>query len=149
MGPWFNRISVFVGRDTIMLILSPLDSILLWQLMQLDSNWNSLTPLYQEYSKRFTCIRQLSSVAQLCLTLCDPMNCSMPGFSVYHYLPEFAQTHVYWVSDAIQTSHPLLPPAPLVISFPSIRVFSSESALHIRWPNYWTWASASVLPMNS
>ena len=51
-------------------------------------------------------------VAQLHLTICDPMNCSMPGFHVLHYLPEFAQTHVHWVSDAIQSSHSLLPPSP-------------------------------------
>ena len=46
------------------------------------------------------------SVTKLCPTLCDPMNCSMPGFPVLHYLPEFAQTRVHWVSDAIQPSHP-------------------------------------------
>ena len=52
------------------------------------------------------------SVAKSCLTLCDPMDCSMPGFPVLHYLPEYAQTHVHWVSDAIQPSHPLSPPSP-------------------------------------
>ena len=50
---------------------------------------------------------QCSSVAQLCLTLCNPMTCRTPGFPVLHYLPEFAQTHVHWVGDAIQPSHPL------------------------------------------
>ena len=55
---------------------------------------------------------QLSSVAQSCLTLCDPMNCSTPGLPVYHQLPEFNQTHVHRVSDAIQPSHPLLSPSP-------------------------------------
>ena len=49
------------------------------------------------------------SVTKLCLTPCNPMNCSMPGFSVLHYLPEFAQINVHWVGDAIQPSHPLLP----------------------------------------
>ena len=53
------------------------------------------------------------SAAKSCLTLCDPMNCSMPGFLVLHYLPDFAQTHVHWVGDAIQPSHPLLPLSPL------------------------------------
>ena len=53
-----------------------------------------------------------SSVAQSCPTLCDPMNCSMPGLPVHHQLPESTQTHVHWVSDAIQPSHPLLPPSP-------------------------------------
>ena len=55
---------------------------------------------------------QFSSVAQLCLTLCDPMDCSMPGFPVHHQLPEFTQTHVHWVGDAIQPSHPLSSPSP-------------------------------------
>ena len=55
---------------------------------------------------------QFSSVAQSCLTLCDPMNCSMPGLPVHHQLPEFTQTHVYRVSDAIQPTHPLLSPSP-------------------------------------
>ena len=57
-------------------------------------------------------IVQFSSVAQSCLTLCDPMNSSMPGLPVHHQLPEFTQTHVHWVSDAIQPSHPLSSPSP-------------------------------------
>ena len=56
------------------------------------------------------------SVTQLCLTLCNPMNCSMPGFPVLHYLPEFTQTHVYWVSDAIQPSYPPSPLSPLTLN---------------------------------
>ena len=55
---------------------------------------------------------QFSSVARLCPTLCDPMNCSTPGLPVHHQLPEFTQIHVYRVSDAIQLSHPLLSPSP-------------------------------------
>ena len=55
---------------------------------------------------------QFSSVAQSCLTLCDIMNCSMPGISVHHQLPEFTQTHVHRVGDAVQPSHPLLSPSP-------------------------------------
>ena len=55
---------------------------------------------------------QFSLVAQSCLSLCDPMNCSTPGIPVHHQLPEFTQTHVHWVSDAIQPSHPLLSPSP-------------------------------------
>ena len=54
---------------------------------------------------------QFSSVTQLCLTLCDPMDCSLPGLSVHHQLPEFTQTHVHWVGDAIRPSHPLLSPS--------------------------------------
>ena len=55
---------------------------------------------------------QFSSVAQSCLTLCDPVDCSMPGFPVHHQLSELTQTHVHWVSDAIQPSHPLTSPLP-------------------------------------
>ena len=68
--------------------------------------------------------------------LCDPMDCSMPGFPVLHYLPEFAQTHVHWADDAIQPSHPLSPPPPVLLPSicPSIGVFSKESVLWIRWP---------------
>ena len=80
------------------------------------------------------------SVPKLCSTLCDPMNCSMPGFLVLHYLPEFAQTHVHSVSDAVQPSHPLLPPSLLPLIIPSIKVFSNESALHSRWPEYWSFS---------
>ena len=87
------------------------------------------------------------SVTKLCLSPCYPMNCSMPGFAVLHYLPEFTQTHVHCVGDAISTSHPLSPLLLLPSIFPSIRVFSSESILHIRWPKFGASASASVLPV--
>ena len=56
------------------------------------------------------------SVTQLCPTLCDPMDWSTPGFPVHHHLPDFAQTHVHWVSDAIQPSHPLSPPSPSALN---------------------------------
>ena len=79
---------------------------------------------------------QFSSASQSCLTLCDPMDCSMQGLPVHHQHPELAQTHVHWVGDAIQPSHPLLSPSPPA----SIRVFSSESILHIRWPKYWSFS---------
>ena len=92
----------------------------------------------------FTVLPQLSSVAQPCPTLCDPMGCSTPGLPVYHQLPELAQTHVHPVSDAHQPSHPLLSPSPPSI-FPSIRVFSNELALYIRWPKYWSF-SFSISP---
>ena len=88
-----------------------------------------------------------SSVAQLCPTLCNPMDCSMPGIPVHHQLPELAQTHVHRVGDAIQPSHPLLSPLLLPSIFSSIRVFSNESVLHIRWPKYWSF-SFSISPSN-
>ena len=83
---------------------------------------------------------QFSSVAQLCLTLCDPMNCSTPGLPVHHHLPEFTQTHVHRVSDAIQPSHPrssLSPPAlkslPASESFPMSQLFSWGGILFNGW----------------
>ena len=75
------------------------------------------------------------------------MDCSTPGLPVHHQLPEFTQTHVHRVSDAIQPSHPLSSLLLLPSVFPSIRVFSSESALHIRWPKYWSF-SFSINPSN-
>jgi len=88
---------------------------------------------------------QIKSVAQLSPTLCDPMNRSTPGLPVHNQLPEFTQTCVHQVRDAIQPSHLcrpllLLPPIP-----PSIRVFSSESTLRMRWPKYWSF-SFSIIP---
>ena len=92
-------------------------------------------------------VKQFSSVAQSCLTLCDPMNRSTPGLPVYHQLPEFTQTHVHPVGNAIQPSHPLSSPSPPALIFPSIRVFSSESVLRIRWPQYWSF-SFRISPSN-
>ena len=76
------------------------------------------------------------SVAWLCLTLCDPVDCNTPGFPVLHHLWEFAQTHVHWIGDSIQPSHPLLPLLFLPSIFPSIWIFSNESAFCIMWPKY-------------
>ena len=91
---------------------------------------------------------QFSSVTQLCLTPCDPMNCSTPGFPVHHQLPEFTQTHVHRVSDAIQPSHPLSSPSPAPNpsqheSFPMSQLFSSGGQ------SIGVSALASVLPMNT
>ena len=88
------------------------------------------------------------SVTQLCPTLCNPMNCSMPGFPVLHYLPEFAQTHVHWVGDAIQLSHPLLPPCPPLQSFPALGSFPISWLFTLGGQSTGASASASVLPMN-
>ena len=88
---------------------------------------------------------QISSVAQSCPTLCDPMDCSMPGCPVHHQLPELAQTHVLWVGDAIQRSHPLLSPSPPIFNLSQHQGLSNESVLHIRWPKY---GSFSISPSN-
>ena len=86
----------------------------------------------------------ISSVAQMCLTLCYPMDCSTPGFPVHHQLLEVAQTHVHWVDDATQPSHPLLLPS----IFPSIRDFPVSQFFASAGQSIGASASASVLPMN-
>ena len=89
---------------------------------------------------RFAIPVQFCSVTQSCLTLCDPMDCSRPGFPVHHQLPEPTQTHVHWLvmpsNHLILCSPLLLPPS----IFPSIRDFSNESVLHISWPKYYSFS---------
>ena len=100
------------------------------------------TPFYIPTSSICCCC----SIAQLCPTPCDSMDCSTPGFPVLHHLLKLAQTHMHQVGDAIQhlvLCHPLLPPSIV----PSIRVFSNESVLRIRWPKYWRF-SFSISPSN-
>ena len=84
--------------------------------------------------------QSVSSVTQSCLTLCDPMDCSKPGLPVHHQLPELTQTHIHWVTYAIQPSHLLSSPFFLPSIFPNIRVFSNKSVLCIRWPKYWSFS---------
>ena len=97
-------------------------------------------------------IIQFSSVAQLCPTLCDPMNHSTPGFPVYHQLPEFTQTRVHRVSDAIQPSHPRASPS---LPAPNQGLFSASGSFSMSQLVAWEGqsigvsASASVLPMNT
>ena len=90
------------------------------------------------------CSFQFSSVAQLCPTLCDAMNCSTPGLPVHHQLLESTQTHVH--ESVMPSSHLilcrpllLLPPIP-----PSIKVFSNESILRMRWPKYWSFSFSII-----
>ena len=92
---------------------------------------------------------QFSSVTELCPTLCDPMNHSMPGLSIHHQLPEFTQTHAHRVSDTIQPSHPLSPtspPAPNPSQYQGL--FQWVNSSHEVAKVCWVSASASVLPMN-
>ena len=90
----------------------------------------------------------ISSVAQSCPTLCDPMNHSTPGLPVHHQPLEFTQTHVPWVSDAIQPYHPLLSPILLPSVFPSIRCSPKSQLFASGGQSMEVSASASVLPMN-
>ena len=103
-------------------------------------SWTRLSDFH--FSSQIRSVQFISSVVSDSLR---PMNHSMPGLPVHHQLPEYTQTHVHRVSDAIQPSHPgssplLLPPIP-----PSIKVFSNESTLCMRWPKYWSF-SFSIIP---
>ena len=111
----------------------------IWEVEQ-DEEWK-LSVGFKSISVQF------SSVTQSWPTLFNSMDCSTPGLPVHHQLPELTQTHVHWVGDTIQPSHPLSSPSSAFI-FPSIKVFSNELVLHIRWPNIGVSASTSVLPMN-
>ena len=91
---------------------------------------------------------QFSSVVQLCLTLCDPMECNMTSFSVYHQFPELTQTHVYQVSDAIQPSHPLIPFSSCLQSFPASGSFPMSQFFSSSGQSIGTSVLASVLSMN-
>ena len=120
-----------------------------------DENWPFPVLWATAWSSRFADIFNATpwwhypfcccSVTQYCPTICDTMNCSMWVFPVLHLLPKVAQTQVHSVSEAIQPPHPLLSPSLLPSIFPSIRAFSNESALLIRWLKYW---SFSVSPSN-
>ena len=106
-------------------------------------NWEQTMPqIWLHYSLKyliyisFLVSFKFNSVAQSCLTLCDPIDCSKPGLPVHHQLPELAQTHVHWVSDAIQPSYPLSSPSPPAFNLSQHQ--GNESVLHIRWPKYWS-----------
>ena len=113
---------------------TPFLRLLLWQADSLPLRFS-----------KYLCPVQFSSVSQSCLTLCDLIDCSMPGLPVHHQFPEFTQTHVHWVGDAIQPSHPLssllLPPS----IFPSIRVFQMSQLFTSGGQSIGASASASVL----
>ena len=95
-------------------------------------------------------VQSVSSVAQSCPTLCNPMNCSTPGLPVHHQLPSLPKLmsiELVMPSNHLILCHPLLL---LPSIFPNIRIFSDESALYIRWPKYWSFSfNTSVLPMNT
>ena len=110
----------------------------------------------------YSCIKLLTyrvqfySVTQSCPTIYDPMNCSMPGLPVHHQLPEYTQTQVHWVSDAIQPSHPLSSPSPPALYLSQHQglfkwVNSSHELTHDAWggQNIGVSPSTSVLPMNT
>ena len=93
-------------------------------------------------------VLSISSVAQSCLTPCNPMDCSIPGLPVHHQLPELAKSYVHRVSDAIQPSYPLSSLSPPAFSLSQYQGFFSESVLHIRGLKYWSF-SLSISPSNA
>ena len=111
--------------------------ILLRGFMQ-SSNIFSSWEIIKTYTTSVSSVQLLSRVC---------MNHSTPGLPVHHHLLEFTQTHVHWVGDAIQQSHPLLSPSSLAPIPPRITVFSNESALCIMWPKYWSF-SFNISPSN-
>ena len=117
--------------------------------------YNMMTPLRLGLNRVTTMPKEavhphlisISLVTQSCPTLFNTTDCSTPGFPFHHQLPELIQTHVHWVGDAIQPSHPLSFPSPSTFNLPSIRVFSNESVRHIRWSKYWSF-NFSISPSN-
>ena len=91
----------------------------------------------------------ISSVTHLCLTLCDPMDCSTPSFPVHHQLPEFTQTHVHWVSAAIQPSHPLSSPSTPALNLSRSRSSQTSQVFASGGQSIGASASTRVLPMNT
>ena len=110
------------------------------------SKIDSESSYVQHWQVSFSSV-QFSSVTQLCPTLRYPMDHSIPGLSVHHQLPEFTQTHVHWVGDAIQPSHPLSSHSPPALNLSQCQGFSNESVLCIRWPKYLN-LSFSISPSN-
>ena len=122
------------------------------EIKMMSRNSGSYQKLQQSRERRFSLTpSQFSSVIQSCLTLCDPMNCSMPGLPVHHQLPEFTQTHVHWVDDAIQPSHPLSSPSPPALNLSQHQdLFQWVSSSHevAKVLEFQLQHQTSVLPMN-
>ena len=125
---------------------------LLWYTVDLEQH--RLEPCRSSYvrgffNSKYSIIPSCCSVANSCLTLCDPMDCNTPGFPVLHCLPELAQIHVHWAHcAAIKPSHPLLPSSPLAFHLSQIRVFFKEFTVYSGGQIIGTLASALVLPVN-
>ena len=110
-SPVWSGVSLWFS-NCFFLMMSDVEYLFMCLLVPSMSSWRSvISPLYNWVALCPGSV-QFSSVAQSCPTLCDPMNCSTPGLPVHHQLPEFTQTLVHWVGDAIQQSHPLSSPSP-------------------------------------
>ena len=135
------------GRGIEREIVQALEFIPSWQLLTLLVHELCTVPLLRLLSEGLRVLCCCCSISQSCLTLCDPMDCSMPGFPVLHHLPGLTQTHVHWVG--MPSNHLVFCRSLLLLPsvFPNIRVFSNESVLHIRWPKYYSF-SFSISPFN-
>ena len=130
-----SRISLVKGLVLLPNMQCLISYLLLW-LMSKGCGWEANAALQWQLSAYS--LASCCSVTQLCPTLCDPMDCSTPGFPVLHCLPEFV--HLMFIIESMMPSNHLVLRHPLLLLpsiFPSIRVFSNESTLRIRWPNYW------------
>ena len=122
----------------------------IWKTQQWPQDWKrSVFIPIQKKGNAKECSSQFSSVAQSCPTLCDPMNHSTPGLPVHYQLPEFTQTQVYWVGDAIQPSHPLLSPFPPALNPSQDQSFSMSQLFAGSGQSTVVSALASFLPKNT
>ena len=112
--------------------------------MHQAANHSMVTFMSLSGKLKYLICTQFSSVAQSCLTLCDPMDCSTPGFPVHHQLQKLAQTHVHRVGDAIQPLHPLSSPSPPAFNLSQP---TGTFPVSIRWPKYWSF-SFGISPSN-
>ena len=121
--PWKQVVKRRTGSNTIFILLPPCTTKIFHGEAIFSTVFFNVSPCVLGWGVRDSCLSISSclfhsshccccSVTHLCLALCDSMDCSMPGFPFLHHLPELAQTQVHWVGDAIQPSHPLLPPSP-------------------------------------
>jgi len=137
-GPLWScpHLSLWSHLPTHLTSLTPLQAILATLLFSHTQCAFALGPLRVLFPFTFRCFVGFYSVQPSCVRLFATPWTAARQTCVHHHLPEITQTHVHWVGDAIQPSHPLLSPSFLPSIFPNIRVFSNESVLHIRWPKY-------------
>ena len=142
---------IFMGKNSEQWILLGFESIIYGECCKIHQ-WSTGNPISEQQHLTGTCL-----VAELCLTLCNPMNCSTPVFPVLHYLPEFAQTHIHWISDTIQPSHPLSSPSPPAFNLSQhqsffLRVSSSHQVakiLELQYEFFWWMFTVNFLPGGS
>ena len=115
--------------------------------IKICSIYDSISRIDSTITLCLTSQHSVQFIAQSYPTLCDPMDCSMPGFPVHHQLLELAQTHVHRVGDAIQPFHSLLFPSPLAFNLSWHQSFPMSPFFCIRWPKYWSF-SFSISPFN-